>query len=143
MPLNGSADDAAKYALLPDGSLRITNASATDAGFYECVANSPTGQARARRAQLIASAHTGGGLRSRAPSFTLTPKDSVVREGTVVKLHCEATADPRPVVSWFLNGSPLRASRRVSFNREGTVLTIYPFIEQDVGRSARTVAQHA
>jgi hypothetical protein len=132
--LNESVDEAAKYALLPGGSLRIANASATDAGFYECVANSPTGQARARRAQLIASPEASAHLRSRAPTFTLTPKDSVVREGTVVKLHCEATGEPRPVISWYFNGSPLRSNRRVSFNRDDTVLTAYPFIEQDAGR---------
>lgn len=143
LPLNGSADDAAgKYAILPDGSLRIANASATDAGFYECVANSPTGQARARRAQLIAAPQASAGLRSRAPTFTLTPKDTVVREGTVVKLHCEAAADPRPVISWYHNNRPLRPSRRLSFARDDTVLTIYPFIEQDVGRSAVLTVTH-
>ncbi|MCP9264611.1 Peroxidasin [Dirofilaria immitis] len=71
---------------------------------------------------------------SSAPTFTLKPKDRSYREGTTVRLDCEVTGKPRPLITWYFNGKKLKRSRKYEMNFEQTNLNIYPFLERDVGK---------
>uniref|UniRef100_A0A914YB12 Ig-like domain-containing protein n=1 Tax=Panagrolaimus superbus TaxID=310955 RepID=A0A914YB12_9BILA len=69
----------------------------------------------------------------RRPQFTYTPRDRSYREGSAVKLNCEVIGNPRPSIRWSFNGNLLEASRKHEMKNDNTQLTIYPFLDQDVG----------
>lgn len=51
----------------------------------------------------------------------------------MVKLNCEVVGNPRPNIQWFFNQKSIEPSRKYQFTREKTELTIYPFLQNDVG----------
>lgn len=67
------------------------------------------------------------------PAFTYTFRNRSFREGQAVKLNCEVVGNPRPTIQWFFNQKPIEASRKYQFTLEKTELTIYPFLQNDVG----------
>ncbi|XP_063221793.1 papilin isoform X2 [Bacillus rossius redtenbacheri] len=86
-----------RHKIFPDGRLRITALTRSDAGTYTCFASNGVGQP----AQL---------------DFTLDVKDPVSRPAEIIGdddtftvaelgapavLHCHATGWPRPLVTWF------------------------------------------
>uniref|UniRef100_A0A3B4GZM7 Heparan sulfate proteoglycan 2 n=1 Tax=Pundamilia nyererei TaxID=303518 RepID=A0A3B4GZM7_9CICH len=74
-----------------DGSvITITNARTTNHGAYRCVASNPFG-----------ITHTIVSLIVKAPVATVTPVGPVqIRVGEPINLECQASGEPRPLVSW-------------------------------------------
>ncbi|VDN38608.1 unnamed protein product [Gongylonema pulchrum] len=70
----------------------------------------------------------------RVPYFLATPSNASYREGSAVRLTCEATAKPRPVMAWYFNGEQITSNRKYSLNLDHSVLNIYPFQKSDVGK---------
>uniref|UniRef100_A0A915Q5C4 Ig-like domain-containing protein n=1 Tax=Setaria digitata TaxID=48799 RepID=A0A915Q5C4_9BILA len=70
----------------------------------------------------------------RVPHFLSTPSNNSYREGSAVRLTCEATAKPQPVTAWYFKGEQIRPTHKYSFNLDNSVLSIYPFQKSDVGR---------
>jgi len=66
--------------------------------------------------------------------MTYFPTERSYQEGSAVKLSCEAVGQPPPQISWSFNGEPIVASRKYVFTTGKHQLTIYPFLEQDVGQ---------
>ncbi|KAM3726272.1 Peroxidasin [Dirofilaria immitis] len=70
----------------------------------------------------------------RMPHFLSTPSNSSFREGSAVRLTCEATAKPRPITSWYFKNVQIRPTHKYSLNLDSSVLSIYPFQKSDVGK---------
>ncbi|OCT93246.1 contactin-5 isoform X1 [Xenopus laevis] len=93
-----------RVAVLPDGSLRILNASKTDEGRYTCRGENIFGSA-----EIVASVFV-----TEPTKIELTPKRTELTVGESIVLSCKAIHDPLLDVSfaWILNGQP------VSFEKE-------------------------
>uniref|UniRef100_A0A8C5LQK3 Contactin-5 n=1 Tax=Leptobrachium leishanense TaxID=445787 RepID=A0A8C5LQK3_9ANUR len=85
-----------RVAVLPDGSLRILNASKTDEGKYTCRGENIFGSA-----EILASVFV-----TEPTKIELTPKRTELTVGESIVLSCKAIHDPTLDVmfSWFLNG---------------------------------------
>uniref|UniRef100_A0A2K6W3J0 Ig-like domain-containing protein n=1 Tax=Onchocerca volvulus TaxID=6282 RepID=A0A2K6W3J0_ONCVO len=70
----------------------------------------------------------------RMPYFLSTPSNSSFREGSAVRLTCEATAKPRPIITWYFKSEQIRPTHKYSLNLDSSVLSIYPFQKSDVGK---------
>ncbi|XP_075295707.1 hemicentin-2 [Opisthocomus hoazin] len=84
--------------VLPNGQLRLLQASPEDMGTYLCVARNPLGTA-VGRTRLIVQV---------PPVITAGPPELAVLEGLEVLLPCDAHGIPEPRVSWNREGSPVR-----------------------------------
>nr|XP_058926211.1 contactin-5 [Kogia breviceps] len=94
-----------RIAILPDGSLRILNASKTDEGKYVCQGENVFGSA-----EIIASVSVKEPTR-----IELTPKRTELTVGESVVLNCKAIHDASLDVTfyWTLKGQP------IDFEKEG------------------------
>ncbi|XP_055367591.1 hemicentin-1 [Betta splendens] len=86
----------------PDGDLRISHPTASDAGVYMCTATSPVGYA-SREVQL--SVNTMPTIIGVSGHDNLV--DMAAEVGTEVVLPCEAQGSPSPLVTWSRNGRPI------------------------------------
>uniref|UniRef100_A0A1I8EEH8 Ig-like domain-containing protein n=1 Tax=Wuchereria bancrofti TaxID=6293 RepID=A0A1I8EEH8_WUCBA len=68
------------------------------------------------------------------PHFLSAPSNSSFREGSAVRLTCEATAKPQPVTTWHFKGEQIHPTHKHSLNLDSSVLIIYPFQKSDVGK---------
>lgn len=84
------------------GSLIISEVQASDAGKYECSAESMAGSRTAPPATLKVIA---------PPIVVKGPQDTEVIEGEGLDLPCELTGDPKPVVSWHRESGKLPEGR--------------------------------
>ncbi|GMT08730.1 hypothetical protein PFISCL1PPCAC_27, partial [Pristionchus fissidentatus] len=115
------------YTSFPNGTLLVP-ASAL-AGDFSCTYERRPMAVRARRQQAHVSPAVSGSL----PVFTFKSVDNTFREGTPVKLHCEVTGSPRPVVDWWFRSQRLVNSRKHELTNGNQILKVYPFLESDVG----------
>ncbi|VDM13419.1 unnamed protein product, partial [Wuchereria bancrofti] len=69
------------------------------------------------------------------PHFLSAPSNSSFREGSAVRLTCEATAKPQPVTTWHFKGEQIHPTHKHSLNLDSSVLIIYPFQKSDVGKN--------
>ncbi|TKR86916.1 hypothetical protein L596_011414 [Steinernema carpocapsae] len=110
--------------LLTNGSILIRDDD-FDLDDFRCSVEYPTRVAKKRRALP----------RNRGePQFTLAPRDRTFREGSSVKLNCEAIGNPRPRITWFFNGRQIEESLKHEFQKQNSEMTIYPFLKHDEGR---------
>ena len=60
------------------------------------------------------------------PAFTTHPQNKTVREGDPVTLFCDATGNPRPSISWTINGSTvnIRVHPRIRLSANNKQLTV-------------------
>ncbi|VDO52921.1 unnamed protein product [Haemonchus placei] len=114
---------ADSYQVTVNGSLIIPKGSPTQG--FTCTAD----YGAVPRRTLRQTSSSG-----RRPQFTFKPKDSSYREGTAVKLHCEVIGDPRPTIVWYHRRQPIVNSRKHELINANSILKIYPFLENDVGR---------
>ncbi|CAG9541076.1 unnamed protein product [Cercopithifilaria johnstoni] len=70
----------------------------------------------------------------RVPHFLSAPSNSSFREGSAVRLTCEAMAKPPPVTTWYFKGEQIHPTQKYSLNLNSSVLNIYPFQKSDVGK---------
>uniref|UniRef100_A0A0N4ZT87 Peroxidasin n=1 Tax=Parastrongyloides trichosuri TaxID=131310 RepID=A0A0N4ZT87_PARTI len=69
-----------------------------------------------------------------APRFTYTSNNQGYREGSSVTINCEVSGNPAPSVSWAFKGRQIHDSRKYQMKQRNSHLTIYPFLEGDVGK---------
>ncbi|KAM4700962.1 contactin-5 [Discoglossus pictus] len=88
-----------RIAVLPDGSLRIVNASKSDEGRYTCRGENVFGSA-----EIVASVFV-----TEPTKIELTPKRTELTVGESIVLSCKAIHDPLLDASfyWMLNGQPV------------------------------------
>uniref|UniRef100_A0A8C4R6Q2 Peroxidasin n=1 Tax=Eptatretus burgeri TaxID=7764 RepID=A0A8C4R6Q2_EPTBU len=114
-----------RHTVLPNGTLRIMQATLEDQGEYECQIISILG---VRRATVMLSM-----LQTASPVFLHTPTDVTAQAGSNVQVLCSAHGDPPPVVTWTKDGVQLTASGKFDITPEG-FLTIHDIGPSDHGR---------
>ncbi|XP_051869535.1 myotilin [Pristis pectinata] len=113
-------------------SLIIDAVTASDAGQYECVAINRAGQSRF-------TVHLEVEVRGivRAPEFTYKLQNSRAVEGGNVKLECQVTGEPWPIIFWRKDHEMIKHSTdriRIYQTNEGKVgLEIFPVDKHDGG----------
>ncbi|XP_063792362.1 neural cell adhesion molecule L1 isoform X2 [Pseudophryne corroboree] len=81
-------------------TLRIEPVLEEDDGEYECIAKNTEGEVRHKYTVAVES----------APYWVNRPKDEICGPGENVKFTCDVDGNPKPKVSWRINGEPLKAS---------------------------------
>lgn len=85
--------DDTRINVLPDGSLRIDEVSATDAGHYECMAKNNMGEVHSRQAQMVVNNEVIE-TEAEAPKFIQTPPVELdLAEGQPLVLHCVVSGE--------------------------------------------------
>ena len=82
--------------------LQILNAQKDDSDMYFCSAVNLFGRVEKKTLLIVVS----------RPRFTVKPPAKVVvYAGDNLTLNCNATSDPKPIISWEMEGALLRAGR--------------------------------
>lgn len=85
--------DDTRINVLPDGSLRIDEVTAADAGMYECRARNNMGQVQSRPARMVVSNEVIE-TEAEAPKFIQTPPAEVeLKVGAALVLHCVVSGE--------------------------------------------------
>uniref|UniRef100_UPI00398F6C55 myosin light chain kinase, smooth muscle isoform X2 n=1 Tax=Pristiophorus japonicus TaxID=55135 RepID=UPI00398F6C55 len=71
-----------------------------------------------------------------APVFKETLKDAQVADGERLLLQCRVVAEPPPVVTWTINGKPIKSTKFINISQEGSLctLTIEEVLPEDEGQ---------
>ncbi|XP_064431498.1 neuronal cell adhesion molecule isoform X8 [Mirounga angustirostris] len=77
-------------------TLQIIQVSEADSGNYQCIAKNPLG----------AIHHTISVTVKAAPYWIMAPQNLVLSPGEDGRLMCRASGNPKPRISWLLNGVP-------------------------------------
>ncbi|KAK7889296.1 hypothetical protein WMY93_024856 [Mugilogobius chulae] len=96
--------------------LRVATAQLEDTGRYSCLANSPAGD---DEKDFLVRVHVPPNIFGES-----TPQDISVLLNRQITLECKSDAVPPPTLSWFKDGEPLQASRRVRVLSSGRYLQI-------------------
>lgn len=85
--------DDTRINVLPDGSLRIDEVTANDAGRYECMARNNMGEVHSRQARMIVNNEVIE-TEAEAPKFIQTPPAELdLLEGLPLVLHCVVSGE--------------------------------------------------
>uniref|UniRef100_A0AAQ4QR38 Contactin 3a, tandem duplicate 1 n=1 Tax=Gasterosteus aculeatus aculeatus TaxID=481459 RepID=A0AAQ4QR38_GASAC len=109
--------DSERRIITDDGTLRITNISASDAGRYTCLARNSFG-----------TSSSTGTLLVKEPTRIVVPPLSVdAAVGQSIVLPCEVSSDSSlvPIFKWFFNGKAIDFSRQEHFEMIGGVRIIW------------------
>lgn len=91
-----------RLSMVDSGSLMISEVQSSDAGSYECSAQSMAGRRNAPSTSLKVLA---------PPTVIRGPHDTEVLEGEGFDLPCELAGDPTPTVSWHREEAQLPEGR--------------------------------
>ncbi|XP_060586623.1 basement membrane-specific heparan sulfate proteoglycan core protein-like isoform X4 [Ruditapes philippinarum] len=103
-----------------DGVLEIRQVTAADAGRYRCVVQSSSGSQDGYALVEIEV----------PPSIVVAQRDVYTEVNRIVRLQCDVTGSPPPVVRWEKEGDQLPSQHKI----QDGVLTIYGVQEADAGR---------
>ena len=102
--------------------LQILNAQKDDSDMYFCSAVNLLGRVEKRTLLIVVS----------RPQFTVTPPAKVVAyAGDNLTLNCDATGDPKPIMSWEMERASLPAGRS---QQTGGALVIRNMKMEDTGK---------
>ncbi|KAJ3604124.1 hypothetical protein NHX12_028865 [Muraenolepis orangiensis] len=90
------------FTVLPSGSLKITDVRLLDSKLYTCTATNPAGNV-----SLSYNLHIQA-----KPKILAAPSLLKALIGQTVTLPCVVQGEPRPEISWFHNGHPVRVEDR-------------------------------
>ncbi|XP_058461280.1 peroxidasin isoform X2 [Malaya genurostris] len=116
--------DDTRINVLPDGSLRIDEVTATDAGHYECMAKNNMGEVQSRPARMIVNNEVIE-TEAEAPKFIQTPPAELeLTEGQPVVLHCVVSGAPTPSIMWKFNNQNIQNGRIKLFGNGSLILPV-------------------
>ncbi|XP_021697884.1 peroxidasin isoform X1 [Aedes aegypti] len=116
--------DDTRINVLPDGSLRIDEVTAIDAGHYECMAKNNMGEVHSRQAQMIVNNEVIE-TEAEAPKFIQTPPAEVdLLEGQPLVLHCVVSGAPTPSILWKFNNQNIQNGRIKLFGNGSLILPV-------------------
>uniref|UniRef100_A0A1B6E548 Uncharacterized protein n=2 Tax=Clastoptera arizonana TaxID=38151 RepID=A0A1B6E548_9HEMI len=126
-----------RYSINEDGTLRIASMSDQDVGVYECMAKSPVGEIKSRKAKMIYNKHNV------KPYFHRTPQEDYISGvGDTIVLDCVGAGYPKPEISWTKDDFPLNPSSKFQISEVG-VLTISDIQREDEGTYKCIAANYA
>lgn len=94
----GVAPDSSRFYFPQPNVLRINQAAVTDAGVYQCFAQTPAAEEVHASAELV--------VRDSPPRFTSVFSEQTVHPARPVFLHCFAAGNPPPSVEWSVDSLP-------------------------------------
>ncbi|XP_052566883.1 peroxidasin isoform X2 [Culex pipiens pallens] len=116
--------DDTRINVLPDGSLRIDEVTAADAGMYECSARNNMGQVQSRPARMVVSNEVIE-TEAEAPKFIQTPPAEVeLKVGAALVLHCVVSGAPTPSILWKFNNQNIQNGRIKLFGNGSLILPV-------------------
>ncbi|KAL1130925.1 hypothetical protein AAG570_012166 [Ranatra chinensis] len=122
-----SVQPAERLQFADDNSiLRIIHSKESDSGLYTCTAQNTEGTAEASGELRVRSEGP------RAPKLTIAPYPIIAPLGASVELPCKAQGDPRPVLTWSKDGSPVELDANHKVFPLGS-LRIYNISHRDAG----------
>ena len=79
------------------------------------------------------------------PAFATYPRSHTVREGNNVTLFCNATGNPRPSISWTINGSAVNITvhPRIRLSADNKQLTVRNVKRTDSNHQYRCLANNS
>ena len=79
------------------------------------------------------------------PTFTTYPRNQTVREGDIVTLFCNATGNPKPSISWTIDGLTVNTTLhpRISFTSDNRQLTVRNVNRTDLSHEYRCQANNS
>ncbi|KAL3869555.1 hypothetical protein ACJMK2_042223 [Sinanodonta woodiana] len=104
-----------RYSVLEDGTLMIERTADQDMGMYECIARNSVGETKTNQVELKYSGRTA------QPVIVQAPQDVQTSVGKTVELHCVATGNPKPHVTWTFNGVTISGTARARMTSEGSL----------------------
>ncbi|XP_077376916.1 uncharacterized protein LOC144018545 isoform X1 [Festucalex cinctus] len=115
------------------GTLRLLNVSVADGGTYVCQTVNPSLNIsrKSRPAKLTVLA---------APSVTLRPPALTVALGGRASLHCEASGEPPPTISWLKRGRSKQTGAKMTSGARNATLRIESARSYDEGTYVCTAA---
>lgn len=149
LPLNVNE----KYSLMDDGSLMIKNTQESDGGSYECMVKNEDTIVKSRTARMLvihAEAFEDNDINGASfyfnnnktlmnyfvlgkPRFIVAPQTVTTSEGAPeVRLPCQASGNPKPIIVWSKNGINISPSNRHITELDGTLI-IRPVHGSDFG----------
>ncbi|XP_055621397.1 peroxidasin isoform X2 [Toxorhynchites rutilus septentrionalis] len=115
--------DDTRISVLPDGSLRINEVTAADAGHYECMAKNNMGETHSRPVQMTVDNEVVE-TDAEAPKFIQTPPAEVtLLEGQPIALHCVVTGAPTPSILWKFNNQNVQNGRIKLFGNGSLIVS--------------------
>ncbi|XP_015750203.1 PREDICTED: protein sax-3-like, partial [Acropora digitifera] len=117
--------------------LTVTNVNRTDSHHkYRCQASNTVGTITSNAASLNVQYK---------PAFATRPQSQTVREGDNVTLSCHATGNPKPTISWTIDGSTLiiKVHPRVSLGPDNKQLTLRNVNRTDSNHKYRCLANNS
>ncbi|XP_058835456.1 peroxidasin isoform X2 [Topomyia yanbarensis] len=116
--------DDTRINVLPDGSLRIDEVTATDAGRYECMAKNNMGEVQSRPARMTVNNEVIE-TEAEAPKFIQTPPAELeLTENQPVVLHCVVSGAPTPSILWKFNNQNIQNGRIKLFGNGSLILPV-------------------
>ncbi|XP_078281510.1 basement membrane-specific heparan sulfate proteoglycan core protein [Rhinoraja longicauda] len=110
-----------------DGSvLRIHHVTSADSGDYVCRAENALGMQEIKFSVLITAITTQHGT---PPKVRVYSSPSSVTDGEMLELHCQASGQPEPKITWSRAAGPLTTNHQV----DGPVLRILRLSPADAG----------
>lgn len=129
---NLMVEETQKITLLKNGSLIFKSTQLDDSGKYDCVTREPSTFVLGS-AELIVHAK---------PKIVSFSKSFSIGVGSNIELQCIAIGQPKPIITWFKNGTSVIPSSGIKLQQEQNVLRIENARENDSGMYT-CVAQNA
>ncbi|XP_008200245.1 leucine-rich repeats and immunoglobulin-like domains protein 2 isoform X1 [Tribolium castaneum] len=119
-----AARERRMHVLPADDSFFISNVKPTDMGIYSCTAHNAAGTIVTNASLTVYE----------KPSFVKSMENKEVTAGELVVLQCMASGTPKPTITWYKNGEPIRATERHFFTAEEQLMIIVDTVQSDSGK---------
>ncbi|XP_069954965.1 protogenin-like isoform X3 [Cherax quadricarinatus] len=120
---NGTLVSGSRRYVLPNGTLLITEVTASDKGQYQCMLH--------RAGYSVTSANLSLFL-ANTGTWRMRPRNSTVRLGSAVRLSCLFSSNPEATLTWLKDNQPLPEDSRY-YQPTKEVLQITNIKQQDAG----------
>ncbi|XP_022795071.1 Down syndrome cell adhesion molecule-like protein 1 homolog [Stylophora pistillata] len=106
------------------GTITFTSITKSDEGKYFCDATNSDLHATRTSSVAFVTVYV-------PPSFQVRPSNTNVKQGSPLMLHCQATGDPMPILTWQKDGQALQTSHMTVLSNGS--LFISSAVKQDAG----------
>ncbi|XP_063929452.1 leucine-rich repeats and immunoglobulin-like domains protein 2 isoform X2 [Zophobas morio] len=119
-----AARERRMHVMPTDDAFFITKVKPSDMGVYSCTAHNAAGTIVANASLTV----------QEKPSFVKSMENKEVTAGELVVLQCMASGTPKPTITWYKDGEPIRATERHFFTAEDQLMIIVDTVQADSGK---------